>query len=249
MALRLTGTDPFLRASIGAFNGVAVHNGALSGASLFKLSGTGSWRGLHGIDNGSTSDYCIPYEFDPSNELAAANNGGGTWTSAATFTDTTNFMIVGFTWDGTNTAGHWVWRYKIGAGSFTTEADTATTNLATAGSGYRHLIGNVANLGDDGSMDWVCTGLIRADVGATLHNLTMADIASWDAIFTGASAWLLDGQAIGSRTDRTGNGGNEVSRSAGVTLVSDPAGFSWGGAAAHSLVFPSRTNRNALLRR
>jgi hypothetical protein len=244
MALRLNGTDPFLRASIGAFSGYAIRQSPLSMATCLKRIGASSWQGLHIIDQGSTSNFFYSAEFNPSNQMIGDTDPGhSAFNTTATFNDTTNWMIVGFCWDGSGTAGHWVWRWKIGAGAWSSETATSDApGVATIGAGYRHLIGNEAALGDDANYDWVCTGLIKSNLAqATFESLTLTDIASWDAVFTGAGAWLLDGQALASRTDRTGNGGNESSRSGSITLVSDPPGWSWGGAVA---TIPPRSRRS-----
>jgi len=233
VSYRLNGTDPFVRCSIGAFNGVNFRNNNLSGAVLLKRNSASSWQGIWVIDSGGSSDYSYPMEFNPSDQLAGDRTTGGPFSSTATFNDTTNWMIVGFT-AGT-TAGSWVWRWKIGAGAWSNETESAPVTPAgsAAGAAYRHIIGNEAGLLDDANYDIVCIGGINANLSqASFESLTMTDIASWDAVFTGAGSWLIGFDAIGSRTDRTGNGGNEVSRSAGVTLQSDPPGFNWGGGGA-----------------
>lgn len=236
MAYRLDGTDPFFRCSIGALNGYSMHgSAALSYAALVKRRAASAWHGIYVVDNGSTTNYSFAMEFDPSNQLAADLTTANPFSSVATFNDTTNWMIVGLTMAGSGSSGSTAvtWRYKIGAGAWSSEADTSPgSNTTAAGSGYRHLIGNEAGLGDDANFDVVCAGAIQSNLSqASFESLTMTDIASWDAVFTGAGAWLVGFDAISSRTDRTGNGGNEVSRSSGITLVSDPAGWSWGGAA------------------
>lgn len=248
MAYRLSGTDPFLRASIGAFNGYAMHGAPLSYAALLKRRSVSSWQGLYVIDNGSTTNDSFPMEFNPSNQLAGDFTTANPFQSAATFNNTTDWMIVGATWDGSTTAGHVVWRWKIGTNAWSSETDTSPgSNATAAGSGYRHLIGNEAGLGDDADYDIVCVGAIKSQLAqATFESLTMTDIASWDAVFTGSGAWLLGFDAISSRTDRTGNGGNEVSRSAGITLVSDPSGWSWGGSSTKSITPASITATSAM---
>ena len=236
-----------IRCSIGAFNGYSWANSAHSGASLFKRNTASNWHGIHVIDD-TTADRCYPLELNPSNQ-AEVGHAGLTWTSTQTFNDTTNWMIVGHTWSGAVNA--WTYRWKIGAGSWNSEVESSNNSVTgqTAGSGWRHLIGNNFGLTDDADFDWVCTGHIKSDLGSGLTSLDMTSIASWDAVFTGANAWLVDGQATSSRTDRTGNGGNEVSRSAaGLSLVSDPPGWSWGGAAATSPVRRRRPPRGLTIR-
>jgi len=61
---------------------------------------------------------------------------------------------------------------------------------------------------------------------AAIESLTMTDFASWQAVFTGADAWLHGYEDATTQVDRTGNGGDEVTRN-GVTLVSDPPGWAW----------------------
>lgn len=230
MAYRLDGTDPFLRAAIGAFNGYQMHGAAFSYACLVKRIGVSSWQGLWVVDTGAATNYSFPMEFNPTNQLAADITGGSPFASTATFNDTTNWMIVGATWDGTATAGHVKWRWKIGSGAWSSETATSASILGNAGPGYRHVIGNEAALGDDANFDIVCVGAIQSELSqASFESLTMTSFASWQSVFTGAGAWLLGFETIASQTDRTGNGGNELSRSAGVTLVADPAGWSWGG--------------------
>lgn len=235
MALRLNGTDPFLRASPGAFVGYTMQQSPLSVFTLLKRGAVSNWHGICVMDTGGTTNYSYPQEFNPSNQLSHANTtADGGRTSSATFNNTTDFMILGMTWNGTTSAGAFTFASKVGAGAWTSNTATVgATTANTVGAGYRWIIGNEAALGDDANFDWVCTGAIKSQLSSgTYQTLDMTSIASWDAVFTGSGAWLLDGQAIGSRTDRTGNGGNEVSRSASVTLVSDPAGWSWGASAS-----------------
>lgn len=222
-----------IRASIGAFSGYSWANNPHSGASLFKRNVASAWSGCHVIDDGATTDRCYPLEINPSNQ-AEVGHSGLTWTSTQTFNDTTNWIILGHTWSGA--ANSWTYRWKIGAGAWSNEVESSNNSVGTEtiGSGYRHLIGNNSGLTDDNSWDWVCTGHIKSNLSqASFESLDMLSISTWDAVFTGAGAWLLDGESTGTRTDRTGNGGNEVSRSAaGLSLVSDPPGWSWGAAAA-----------------
>jgi hypothetical protein len=233
VAYRLTGTDPFLRASIGAFNGYAMRNSPLSYAALLLRRSTGTWNGIYVVDTGAATNYSFPMEFNPSNQLAGDFTTANPFQSAATFADTTNWMIIGATWDGTITASHVNWRWKIGAGAWSSEAETSPgANATVAGSGYRHIVGNEAGLGDDADFDIVCVGAIKSELSqASFESLTMTDFASWQAVFTGSGAWLLGFETIATQTDRTGNGGDEVSRSAGVSLVSDPPGWAWGASA------------------
>lgn len=206
-------------------------NSALSIAHLFKLTGTGAWRGVHTTDTGTTTNFRYLMEMNPSNQMAADTGAAG-WATAATFTNTTDFGIYGWTWDGTNTAGGWVWRWKVGAGAWASETETATGRTGAAGPGYHHIIGNEAANADDGRMDWVCGGFIEANLSqATFESLSQTSFAAWESVFTGANAGLWGAESISTLTDRTGNGADETSRSAGITLVSDPAGWSWGTAA------------------
>jgi len=235
MAYQFASTDPYVRCAIGAFNGYTWRNSPSSGAALFKINSIGVWRGITAIDTGTLVVYVDDFEMDNANHLSTWDgvSSNGTPTSVAAFTDTSNWMIVGYTWDGTLTGTPWVWRWKIGAGSWNSEAVFPGSNgvrTAAIGSGYRHVIGNEPALNDDGRQDIVCVGKIKSNLSqATFEALTLTDIASWDAVFTGSTAWLIDFETIGSRIDRTGNGGNEINRN-NVSLVSDPAGFSWGGA-------------------
>jgi hypothetical protein len=233
MAYRFDGTDPFLLASIGAFSGYGVRNNPLSGAVLLKRNGNiSAWNSIHVIDNGGATNYAFVMEFDTANQLAADITTANPLSSAATFNNTTDWMILGFCWDGTNTAGAWVWRWKIGSNAWSSETDTSGTNASTAGSGYRHRIGTEAAGGDDANYDMVCIGLTKSTLSqGTFESLNMTQFSTWQSVFTGAGAWLLGFETISSQTDRTGNGGNETSRSGGITLVSDPPSWVWGGPA------------------
>jgi len=228
MAYRLTGTDPFVRFSIGAFNGYSMESDVMSAAALLKRRSATAWHGIHVVDDGTTSPYTYIDEFNPSDQLVGGPDG--VTTSVQTFNDTTNWMIVGFTKAaGTGAGIAWTWRWKIGAGAWSSEADTYSGRTSSAGSGYRHIIGNEPALGDDADFDIVCAGLIKSQLSqASFESLDMSSFSTWTSVFTGAGAWLIGFQAIGSLSDNTGNGGNELSRSAGITVVSDPPGWSWG---------------------
>lgn len=230
MAYRLSGTDPLFRALPGALVGSIYSRDALSVAMLVKRGAASAWHGLMVLDNGSTTNRSFLMEFNPSNQIAGDFTTLNPFNSAATFNDTSNWMIIGFTRPAiASGSSSPVWRYKIGAGAWLSEAETSPgSNANTVASGDRILIGNEAGLGDDANFDIVCAGMITANLAqATFESLDMASIASWDAVFTGAGAWCHGFDAIGSRVDRTGNGGNELARSAGVTLVSDPPGWAW----------------------
>lgn len=231
MAYRLSGVDPFLRASPGAFTGYAMQQSPSSSFALIKRNAISSWQGVICADNGAGAVYHDAIEFNPSDGLAGWMTGGAGYSNAVAITDTTNWMIVGYTWDGTSGATSWTWWWKIGAGAWQSSTSNATANTATAfASTFHWIIGNEANLQDDAQFDIVVAGSIKSKLStATLQTLNMTTAASWDAVFTGASAWLLGFDAIGTRTDRTGNGGNETSRSAGATvaLVADPPGWTW----------------------
>ncbi|WCB92304.1 hypothetical protein DSM104299_00994 [Baekduia alba] len=231
MAYRLNGTDPFLRASVGAFNGYNVRGAPASAFALVKRNATGgstAWHGVYTMDQGNTSIAHDWLEFDPTDHLSGYLGNGAGYATAATFADTSNWMIVGFTWDGT--ASGWTWWWKTGAGAWQSESETLSAVFTlNAGAGFRHIVGNEPGLGDDANFDIVCVGAIKSQLtGATVQTLSLTSIASWDAVFTGPNAWLLGFDAIGSRSDRTGNGGDELARSAGITVVADPAGFAWG---------------------
>lgn len=240
MAYRFNGTDPFLRTSPGAVVGYAIGQAASSCFALLKLNASGAWQGVYTMDDG-TSLWHDLLEFTNASKLTSYTGGGSAPVSTATFTDTTNFMIVGYTWDGTTTAGAFTWWWKIGAGAWTSQTATVALGFGTAvGSGFRNVIGNEPGLGDDANYDMVCIGVHKSKLASgTLQTLDMSSIASWDAVFTGSSAWLLGFDGIGTRADRTGNGGNELSRSAGITLVSDPAGWSWSSGGATVTAVPA----------
>lgn len=194
--------------------------------------------GVWTADQGNTSVFHDMLEFDTSNHLASWEGISGvsdpSCTSTTALADTTNWEIVGYSWDGA-VAGTCTYWWKVGAGAWTSEAISLArgTGTMTWGSGFRHVVGDDPSLGDDGNYDCVCIGAYKGALNSTqVQSLDMNSIGSWDAVFTGANAWLLGFNAIGTRVDRTGNGGDEVSRSAGITLQADPAGFSWAGAAA-----------------
>ena len=50
---------------------------------------------------------------------------------------------------------------------------------------------------------------------------------SWTTWTAAGFSWLVGFQTISTVTDATGGGGNETARTA-ISLVSDPAGWSWG---------------------
>lgn len=235
MAYRFTpASNPFVRCAIGAFNGYGMRNSPQSAAWLLKRNATGGFQAVHVVDDGTTADYTFPLEFNGSNQMVFDTAVGG-WATAATFTNIADFGIYAYSWDGTTTAGALIRRWKIGAGAWQSETGTVTIiNGTAAGAGYRHIIGNNGALGDDGSMDYVCGGLIKAVLSqAQIESLSLTSFAAWQAVFTGTGAWLIGCETISALTDRTGNGGDEVSRSAaGITLVSDPDPGFWGAVAA-----------------
>jgi hypothetical protein len=237
MSYRFGGADPFLRAGIGALNGYALRQSPFSLAALLKRNSAGTnWRGVHAIDTGGATAYGWTLEFQPTNELFTDLSGAGTddVISTAQFASTTSFEILGYCWDGLTTAGHHIWRTKVGAAAWGSETDThPATGAATIGSGYRQIIGNEPGLLDDGDYDLVCLGWIKSNLSqASFESLDMVSLDTWKAVFTGASAFLMAFDDISTRTDLTGNGGNETARSAGITLQADPAGWTWGGAPA-----------------
>lgn len=242
MAYRFS--SAWLRTSIGAFNGFTMHNQPSSMAALLKRNAVGAWHAISVIDDGAGTNFTFDQEFNPSNQLVTdlTLSGGAATTTA--ITDTTNFGIFGYTWDGTAGAGGIIFYWKLGAGAWNTFPAAMGSLSATAiGSAYRHIIGAEAGLGDLASYDMVCIGKLKATTLSTgvFESLDMAGIASWDAVFTGANAWLLGFDDIATRTDRTGNGGNEVSRAgSGITLVADPAGWSWGAPPATKAPPPPR---------
>ena len=246
MAYRFSGTDPQFRASIGAFNGYNWRTNPSSAAMLLKRNVASAWTGLQGIDTGSAAIYAIDYEITSGNQLTGWDGvSGSTWTAASTApNDTTNWMILGYTWDGAHgTTGGWVWRWKVGAGAWGSENETlpAGTPTGTLGASHRHIIANDPTLADDASIDVVCFGKITSNLSqATFESLDMTTFASWNAVFTGAGALLHGFEVVGSQTDRTGNGGDEVTRN-GVTLVSDPAGWSWSLGGGTTVTIPSIT--------
>lgn len=244
MAYRFNGTDPFLRLSIGPFNGINMENSSMSGAALLKRNAASAWHGIHTVDSGAGAVYTYLDEFNPSNQLVGGPDG--VTTSTQTYNDTTNWMIVGFTWDVVN----WVWRWKIGAGAWGNESHARIgRNIATATSSYRHIIGNEPGLGDDANFDLVCVGAISSSLTqSTFESLDMLNISTWDAVFTGSTAMLTGFDGIGTRSDRATGGANEINRSAGITLVSDPPGWSWG-ASAVSTVVPRRADKGLIMTR
>lgn len=248
MAYRFNGVDPLLRATIGGINGM---NRAQpwSAAVLRKRNATGAWHGIHAIDTGGSSPFMFVMEHNPSNQLTGGHPTAS-WASAATFTTTASWEILAFTTPGTTGAGASTWRWQTEGGAWQSEAETYDVLAGTAGSGYRHLIGNEPGLGDDADMDIVCVGLLAGTElsQGQVESLSMASFGPWQAIFAGSTAWLMGFDSIATQVDRTGNGGDETARSGGITLVSDPTGWKWVGAVVDVdyRVFPKQKIRESI---
>lgn len=230
MSYRLNGVDPFFRASIGALLGWQ-RNQPITVAIMLKRIGVSSWQGLHVIDNGGATNFTYPMELNPANVISTDFSTANPFQSVQAFNNTVDFMNLVIAWDGTQTAGHVDYRWKIGANAWGSETATSGgSNASAAGAGYRHLIGNEAGLGDDANFDVVCVGAIKSKLTqAAVESLDQLSFSTWQSVFTGPSAWLIGFETIAAQLDRTGNGGNELSRSAGITLQADPPGWSWGG--------------------
>lgn len=228
MAYRFNGADPQLYAAIGAFNGFT-RNAPFSYAALLKRNAVSAWHSIYNIENGAFGNFMYPMEFEPGDRLAGDFTTANPFMSVATFNDIVNWMIVGATWDGSTNANKIVWRWKIGGGAWNSELDTSPgSNATAAGSGYHHLIGTEGAGGDDANYDMCCIGAIKSELNqATFESLDMSSFASWKGVFTGANAWLMGFDTISLQLDRTGNGGDEGSRSGGITLVADPPGWLW----------------------
>ena len=230
MAYRFSGADPQVKFLPGGIVGQNMGGSPQSFAALLKRNAIGAWMSVLNVANGSTN-VSFPLEFRPENSLESNVNTSesGKQSTPDTFTSTTEWEIVGFTWDGSATASAFVFRWKVGAAAWGSRGDTSLTATNTVTSGHRLLVGIEAAGLDDLSADVVCMGMTRSTLSqATFESLSMTDFATWEAVFTGANSWLVGFEDAGTVLDRTGNSGDETSRN-GVSLVSDPAGWSWGG--------------------
>jgi hypothetical protein len=236
MAYRFDGSDDDVRFSMGAFDGYTA--GPISGAVLLKRNAASAWHGLicvydaTGADSGNVGLDLI--EYSNGNQLAFWNGKvGGAFidgSSGTAVSDTSNWQIVGVSWNGASSAPRFHW--KVGAGSWNhaSGADSTGSDANTFATADRIIVGTDPTDSDDLSGDVVCAGMIKANwADGDFEALDMSAFSSWTAKFTGAGAWLVGFEASGALTDRTGNGGDEASR-AGTTLVSDPGGWSWAGA-------------------
>lgn len=234
MAYRFDGSDDDVRFTMGTFDGYTA--GDLSAAMLLKRNATGAWHGMLTINDaaGAASGTVLAdvMEFSNGNVLAFWNGQVGgemiNGSTATTITDTTNWMIVGLSFDGGGTTPRFHW--KIGSGSWNHENITGTlgsADMATMATADRIIVGTDPSGGDDLSADVACVGMIEAFwADADFEALSLTSFAAWETKFTGSGAWLIGFEDSGTQTDRTGNGGNEDTRS-GTTLVSDPPSWVW----------------------
>lgn len=230
MSYRFDGTDDDVRFSPGSFVGYAA--GPITCAALINRNGTGAWGGVltwtdvAGAASGVVGADLI--EFSNTDLLSFWNGQVGgqdiSGSTATAITDTTNWMIVAVSWGGASTAPRYHW--KIGAGAWVHEsiADSTGASSAAMAAADRWIVGTDPTGGDDLNADVTCTGAIKSALSdAAIEALDMTTFASWQSVFTD---WLIGFETSATQTDRTGGGGDEVSR-AGTSLVSDPAGWTW----------------------
>lgn len=234
MAIRLDGVDDTRLHSAGGLSGLEERS-AQTIAVVINRNGTGTWDSIFTATDSGGATRGAALTFNTSNQLAHWNGQGGSPNAiSSALTDTTNWYMLAFTMGASAATPRYHRRQEGGAWTHEAASGTPTTGspFPTVGASGVLRIGTYEAGGDPITADIVCVGVILSELSdASVETLDWS-IASWDAVFTGASAWLIDYEAITpARTDRTGNGGNETSATGG-TLVSDPASWSWGGAAA-----------------
>ena len=230
MAWRFT-TSSRLTCSIGGLDGTTVDE-AFTVAMLLKTTATGATRTLISVENAANTDSSIYVLAESNDYIDVGRQGSAHWCTspAMQINTTTDWWIVALTVAGNGTLPRF--------------------HMLKEGSSWSH--GN-ANGGDGNWDDWIPvsstseivvgalngTSTLTADVtiaglkydttsDGTIETLGFTGPTEWDALFTGADAWAVGFDDTSSRTDRTGGGGDEVSRGTGETLVSDPSGWSWG---------------------
>lgn len=234
MALRLDGVDDNIKHLAGAISGDSLR--PLTAGIRFKRNNTAAWNALLCVDTSGAAVRADLIELDTGDDWAfwngqtSSNDLSGS--VVANITDTTNWVDGFLTWSTAN-AVRYHWRINAGAWSHGSIADTAGA-ATTFNASDLWVVGTTAG-GDDAQIDVTCWGAKLgtppddATVETTFANAHLG-IAAWDAFFTGADSICHGYETAATSTDRTGNGGNETSRS-GCTLVADSAAFDWGGAA------------------
>jgi hypothetical protein len=207
--------------------------GPVTAALLIKRNAINAWGGLITISDGGGSTVLADLlEFDNTNHLAFWNGRSSSndisGSTAGTITDTTGWWVVVVTWGGASSAPRYHWK-PLGSGSWTHQSlsdSTGASSLAIA-TADRIIIGTDPGGSDDFSGDIVWAGIKKSnDADITVEGL---DTTSWSTIQAYGFHWLAGFEASGTINDASGGGGNEVSRGGGITLVSDPSGWSWSG--------------------
>lgn len=245
MAYRFTpASNPYIDFSPGSFTGwlfrsATGNEAAFTIAALLKRNATGAWNGIVTVNDGAGTPAAVAHflEFDSGNRLAGDDNNVLTYVSTKTFTNTTDWIIVALSFDGTdNVANNAQYRWKEGAGAWGSENETFNiqdTIFASIASGDRFRVGNNHNTSDDGNFDLVCLGFKEGytnQAGIEALSMDAGGYATWQTLFDTANSALLRFDNISTLTDQGDAGWAETGRSAGgLSLVSDPTDFFTGG--------------------
>lgn len=232
MSYRFNGTNQDIRFSIGAFSG---YIGPLVFAIYLKRNAFAAWMGAITVSVGvTTAVRSDSIEFDPTNKMSYWPGGGSTVAVAAANTDPA-FQLVVLTANPNLGVDQPRFHTKSLGGAWAHANTSATTSSSGTAFGATDqiIIGTDPSGGDDLNADVVAVA--GKKFVATPSDVAVEALFS-DVDFTvwqgAALDWLVGFDAIGTRSDLTGGGGNEVARNGTPTLVSDPAGWSFTGGAA-----------------
>jgi hypothetical protein len=226
LAYRFNGTSDYLQFGIGPFSGYTV--GPFTVATLLKRNSAATAQTMP-VWSTNVPGLRLRKFFQATNVLRWGGSGN---INGPTLTSTSVWYLIVLTrgsgtvtprwhiWDGT------AWAHSDGS---TTSADVtiASTDLLRFG---KLDIGTPT---DFLAADVVCTGAKKADSNdATVQTLSPTSFAAWAAF---GFDWLIGFDtsltSAGVLQDQASPGtGDEISRS-GTTLVADPPGWTWGGAA------------------
>ena len=255
MAYRFDGAGDFIRFAAGAWAGDSPRPGTY--AVLFKRNGSvGAWQAILCVRTSAGSDRLDLIELNTSDDWGFWNGTGGGGTSGdlsgsvvADVTSTTQWALVVLTWAISGTTNTVRYHWKVGEGGAWNHGSIADTAGAgpTFAATDEWIIGETGGGSDDLNADVTIWGaksgqaLSDAQVESTFA-AAFDGPGAWDAYFAGANTVCHGFDGTGTRTDRTGNSGNETTRSSGLgaALVADPPGWSWSaggvtGAAAQTL--------------
>src|SRR5262245_1845674 len=225
MAYNFNGSNSVVEFGLGVFSGYTV--GPYTAAVLFKPAVSSGSRHLIMFSNAASSNWSIDFRTaaGPPGFHAATASTGSTTASTGTW-----WILAGTRANGTVTP-----RFHLFNGTtWTHENGGATLANATIGATDRLAVGAFPNLSQPNTGDMVCAGLKKADTAdLAVEALTQTAFSSWYGFgFDG----LVGFETISTQQNRMSPGsGDEVSRS-GITLVSNPAGWSWSTTPASTFV-------------